>query len=65
MGQLTECIDGDRPGDVVTQLVAGVAGVVTPVLHVDRVQQELRLITKHLIIMMYCIAHIMIMTPHL
>ena len=32
------------------QLVAGVAGVVTPVLHADRVQQELRLITEHLII---------------
>ena len=32
------------------QLVAGVTGVVTTVLHADRVKQQLRLLTEHLII---------------
>ena len=57
MSHLTECVDGDRSGDVVTQLVAGVAGVVTPILHTDRVKQELRLITEDLIIKMYNVSH--------
>ena len=33
-----------------TQLVTGVTGVVTTVLNTDRVKQQLRLLTEHLII---------------
>ena len=66
MYHLTECVDGDRSGDVVTQLVAGVAGVVTPILHTDRVKQELRLITEDLIIKIYNVSHTLyIIIPHL
>ena len=50
MGQLTECVDGDGAGEGVTQLVTGVTGVVTTILHTDRVKQQLRLLTEHLII---------------
>ena len=48
--QLTECVDSDGAGEGVTQLIAGVTGVVTAVLHPDRVKQQLRLLTEHLII---------------
>ena len=49
-----------------TQLVAGVTGVVTPILHTDRVKQELRLITEDLIIKIYNVSHTLyIITPHL
>ena len=47
-GQLTECVDGDGAGEGVTQLITGVTGVVTTILHTDRVKQQLRLLTEHL-----------------
>ena len=33
-----------------TQLITGVTGVVTTVLHTDRVKQQLRILTEHLVI---------------
>ena len=50
LGQLTECVDSDGDGQGVTQLVTGVTGVVTTILHTDRVKQQFRLLTENLII---------------